>query len=81
MKQLLKNRRAIGPIGAIMLYIVFVVMWFMWLGGWVAEVGSTAVAENHLTGIVAFSLENLNLTIMIFMLLGMMGWMYFGGQQ
>jgi len=81
MKSLWKNKKAIGPIGAIMLFLVFVVIWFVWLGGWVAFVGATAVAENHLTGIEAFAFENLNFIILIGMVLGMMGWMYFGGQQ
>lgn len=79
MNQPFKNKKGVGQIGAIMLFIVFVVMWFMWLGGWVADVGATAVADNGLTGIEAFAFENLNLCIMIFMILGMMAWMYFGG--
>lgn len=79
MRKLFKDKKGIGPIGAIMLFTVFVVMWFMWLGGWVADVGATAVAENGLTGIEAFAFENINLCIMIFMILGMMAWMYFGG--
>lgn len=81
MRKLLRDKRGIGPIGAIMLFIVFVVMWFVWLGGWVAEVGHTAVTENGLTGIEAFAFDNLNLCIMVFMILGMMGWMYFGGKS
>lgn len=80
MQKMIRNKRGVGPIGAIMLFIVFVVIWFVWLAGWVAQVGATAVAENSLTGIEAFAFENLNLFIMIFMILGMMGWMYFGGQ-
>lgn len=79
MKRMFRDKRGIGPIGAIMLFMVFLVMWFIWLGGWVSDVGSTVVTENGLSGVEAFAFENLNLIIMIFMILGMMAWMYFGG--
>lgn len=80
MRQITNSRKGqVGPIGAIMLFMVFVVIWFVWLGGWVAHVGATAVAENGLTGVEAFFFENLNLVIMLCMILGMMAWMYFGG--
>ena len=81
MRLLFHNKRGVGPIGAIMLFIVFVIMWFVWLGKWVAGVGARAVTENGLTGIEAFAFDNLNLCIMVFMVLGMMAWMYFGGQN
>ena len=76
-----KNKKAVGIIGAIMLFMVFVVIWFVWLGGWVGEIGQSVVAENGLTGVEAFFFENLNLVIMLCMILGMIGWAYFGGQQ
>lgn len=81
MKHIIKDKRGIGPIGAIMLFIVFIVMWFVWLGGWVSQVGQTVVTENSLTGIEAFAFENLNLLIMVALVLGMLGWMYFGGDR
>lgn len=81
MRSFLKDKKAVGPIGAIMLFMVFVVIWFVWLGGWVASVGQIVVAENGLTGVEAFFFENLNLVIMLFMILGMLAWTYFGGEQ
>ena len=81
MKKLFRNKRGVGPIGAIMLFIVFIVMWFVWLGGWVATVGHNAVVEHGLTGLEAFAFDNLNLCIFICMVLGMMAWTYFGGSQ
>ena len=75
------NRKGVGIIGAIMLFMVFVVMWFVWLGGWVAYVGHQVVIDNSLTGIEAFAFDNLNLIIMLVLILAMMGWAYFGGQQ
>ena len=78
---LFRNKKAVGPIGAIMLFIVFLVMWFVWLGAWVNTVGAMVVTTNGLTGIEAFFFENMNFVILICMILGMLGWMYFGGQQ
>jgi hypothetical protein len=77
----IKNKKAVGIIGAIMLFMVFIVMWFVWLGGWVAYVGHQTVIDNGLTGVEAFAFDNLNLIIMLVMILAMMGWAYFGGQQ
>jgi len=70
---------SIGQIGAIMLFIVFIVMWFIWLGAWVAEVGEEAIIAGGLTGIEAFCFANLNFIVLICLILGMLGWMYFGG--
>lgn len=76
------NKKAeVGPIGAIMLFIVFLIMWFMWLGGWVNEVGVYTIQTNSLTGIEAFFFANLNFVIFVIMILGMMGFMYFGASQ
>jgi len=80
MSSIFKDKKAIGPIGAIMLFAMFVIIWFIFLGGWVAQVGATAVAENGLTGVEAFFFENLNLVIMVFMVLGMLAWTYFGSE-
>ena len=72
------NKKAeVGPIGAIMLFLVFVVMWFVWLGSWVNTVGNLVVTTNNLVGVEAFFFNNLNFTILICMILGMLGFMYF----
>lgn len=81
MKKLLRNKKGVGPIGAVMLFLVFLVIWFIWLGGWLNTVGAIVVADNGLTGIEAFFFENLNLLIFVCMILGMLGWMYFGSNQ
>jgi len=71
------NKKGVGPIGAIFMFLIFIVLWFIFLGGWVNEVGQDMITVNSLTGIEAFFYSNLNLTIMIVMFLGMMGFMYF----
>jgi len=79
--KMFNTKKGVGIIGAIMLFMVFIVMWFVWLGGWVAYVGHQAVVDNGLTGVEAFAFDNLNLSIMLVLILAMMGWAYFGGQQ
>lgn len=71
------NKKGVGPIGAVFLFLVFLVIWFVWLGGWVNDVGTIMVTQNNLVGIEAFFFSNLNFMILICMALGMMGWMYF----
>lgn len=71
----MNGKAEVGVIGFIFLFIVFAIIWFMWLGGWVAEVGAQVVATNHLTGVEAFFLTNLNMVIMFAAVLGVMGYM------
>jgi hypothetical protein len=76
------NKKAnVGPIGAILLFIVFIVMWFVWLGGWVNKVGVDMVNTNSLTGFEAFFFYNLNLVIMLGLILGTLGFMYWSSGQ
>ena len=72
------NKKAVGPIGAILLFMVFLAMWFIWLGAWINTVGDGAIAAGA-TGIEAFFYANLNFFVFICMILGVMGWIYFGG--
>lgn len=71
----------VGVIGAIFLFIVFIVMWFIWLGKWISDVGRIAVTTNNLVGVEAFFFNNLNFVVFICLILGMLGWLYFGGNQ
>jgi len=74
------NKKGIGPIGAVFLFLVFLVIWFIWLGGWVNQIGTAVVTKHSFTGIEGFFFSNLNFVILICMLLGMMGWMYFSSE-
>jgi len=69
----------VGIIGAIFLFIFFIIMWFVWIGGFMAQIGQGAIDAGNLSGIEAFFYANLNLVVFICLLLGMMGWAYFGG--
>lgn len=69
-----------GPVGFIFFVIFFLILWFVWIGGWLSEVGQTAIIQNGLTGIEAFFYANLNLWVGLALVLGIMGYMYFLGR-
>ena len=74
------NKKAqVGAIGFILLVVIFVINWAIWLGTWLSEVGQVAIIENNLTGVEAFFFANLNLWVFIALILGTMGFLYFGG--
>jgi hypothetical protein len=75
------NKRGVGAIGAIFLFIVFIVMWFIWLSPLLTSVGQQAVISGDLTGVEALAFNNMNFIVLICMLLGIMGFMYFGANQ
>ena len=75
----MNNKAQQGPIGFFFIVIVFVILWFTWIGGWLAQVGDTAINQDGLTGIEAFFYANLNLWVFIGLILGILGFLYFGG--
>jgi len=74
------NKKAVGYIGAIGFVLLFIVMWFLWLGKWISEVGLQAIDSNGLTGIEAFLYANINIIIMVCLFLFLIGFVYFGAQ-
>lgn len=75
------NKKGVGPIGFIALILVFDILWFVWLGGFVADAGQAAIEAGGLTGVEAFFFGNMNLIVLIANVLGTMGFLYFGGGQ
>jgi hypothetical protein len=76
------NKKAnVGPVGAVLLFIFFIINWFIWLGKWITEIGQLAITSGNLSGIEAFFFANLNFFVFICLLLGVMGFIYFGGGQ
>jgi hypothetical protein len=75
---MIRNKKAQnGMIGAIILFFIFLINWFIWLGSWISTVGEVAITSGNLTGIEAFFFSNLNFAVLIVMLLAMMSWGYF----
>ena len=73
------NKKAqAGPIGFVFLLLVFILMWFMWIGSWIADVGQQAIIDGSLTGLEAFFYANLNVWVWLGLILGTMGYMYYG---
>lgn len=70
------NKKGSGLIGAIILFMMFLIIWFIWLGKWIGDAGQLIVTANSLTGIEAFFISNLNLVVLVCMFLGMLGFMY-----
>ena len=70
----------VGPIGAIFLFGLFIVLWFVWLAEWLNNVGQMIITTNSLTGIEAFFYSNLNLVVFICLVLGMLAFMYYGSE-
>ena len=72
------NKKAqAGPIGFIFFVLVFLILWFVWIGKWIADEGEQIIIRNNLTGFEAFFFGNINLVVMIGLILGIMGYMYF----
>jgi len=70
----------VGPIGAIFLFLLFIVLWLMFLAEWLNSIGAMIITTNSLVGLEAFFYSNLNLMVFIIMILGMLAFMYFGGE-
>lgn len=77
----MSRKGAVGPIGWVFLFLVFFIIWFLWLGKWVADTGSDAVSTTGMSGIEAFFYSNLNIVIVIAAVLGIAAYMTFGGGQ
>ena len=66
-----------GPIGFIFMVIVFLVLFFVWIGGWIRDVGQQAIIDGQLSGVEAFFFANLPAVVIIGLVLGILGYMYF----
>ena len=76
----MNKKGLVGPIGAIFLFLLFIVLWLVFLAEWLNNIGQMIITTNSLTGLEAFFYSNLNLTVFICMILGMLGFMCFGSE-
>ena len=70
-----------GPVGFILTIFILIVMWFLWLGKFINDAGAMAIANGQLDGIWAFFAANINVVFFCALLLGVMGYLYFGGSR
>lgn len=74
------NKKAqVGIIGFIFMVLVFIILWFIWIGGWLVSVGQQAIVDGSLTGFEAFFYANLNLFVLVALMLCIIGYTYFAG--
>jgi len=71
------NKKGTGPFTIMFIVIIFVIVWAMFLGGWLASWGQQAIILNNLTGIEAFVYANLNLLVGFCLVISTMGYLAF----
>lgn len=78
----MSNKRGLGIITFYFLLAVFVAVWALFLGEWLAQIGADAIATNSLSGVEAFVWGNLNLWVLLGVLGAGAGALFLaGGQQ
>jgi hypothetical protein len=60
------------------LLIIFIIIWALWLGKWINELGQEAITTNNLTGLEAFMLSNINLMIVFSIIVSIIVVAYIG---
>ena len=67
-----------GPVAFVFLILVFLIIWGIWLGKFISDNGARESREQHMEGIEAFFFENQNIIVFFGLVLGIIGWMYWG---
>lgn len=68
-----------GPIWFMFTVILFIVIWFVWLGGFIGDIGESIVEQNNYTGLEAFFYMNMNIFIFIVVILAVLSYGFFTG--
>jgi hypothetical protein len=72
------NTRGSGFFGGLFMFFIFIIIWFAWLGGYVASVGHQQVVDTGAVGLWALFLDNMNIVIFFVAVFAIMSYMYFG---
>jgi hypothetical protein len=76
------NKKAqTGIIAWIFSLVLFLLFWFVYLGGLLNQIGQNAIIDNNLTGLEAFAYANLNLWVALVLLLALFFFATFGGSR
>lgn len=73
------NKTAQSPITVFFWIGIFILLWALVLGGWLADFGAAAVAQNSLTGGEAWLYNNLNLVVLVALTIAIIAYSYFAG--
>lgn len=65
----------------LVIVVMFIIIWALVLGKFLSYAGQVAVESNSLTGVEAFVLLNLNLFVFIGLVIGLLAYGFFGGNQ
>jgi small-conductance mechanosensitive channel len=66
----LDNKRAnTTPITIFFSVLMFLILWFLWLGKWLKQSAIDAVQLHNLTGIEAFVLNNINVVVYVVLII------------
>lgn len=68
-----------GIIASALLFIFFIIVWLLWLGSWVNQMMEQSIIASEATGFELFFYSNMNVWILLSLILGMLGFSYFGG--
>lgn len=66
-----------GIIEVFFMFVIFIILWFAWLGNWLSQISEMSMATGNFTGIEAFFYSNLNLVVWVCLIIGMLVWSYF----
>lgn len=70
-----------GPIALVFLVILFIIVWYVALGKFVSDMGQLAIQESGENGFVAFCFANMNIFILVFLILFVIGYFYWAGNK
>lgn len=74
------NKKAIGPITVFFYLLIFYILFFLFLGSWLATWGHNAVTLNSLTGFEAFFFDNIIMVPIIASFIFSIAYSYGGGR-
>jgi len=77
----MNKKGQLGLIKATILLIIFVLVWALWLGKFIADYVSDFLSKNYVTGVEAFFWANMNLWIFVFVIIATLLLVYGGASQ
>jgi hypothetical protein len=77
----MNKKGQLGLLAYIFMFLVFIVVWAAWLGGFLTEWGQIAIANNNMTGLDAFFFANLNIWVIFGVIIGVFIVAYMGVSQ
>lgn len=61
--------------------LVFIILWAMFFGKWLADWGQRYIIQHSATGLEAFLMANMNLWVLAGLIIGVVTTLYYGGSS